>query len=318
MIPREAGRALTGAIRMRGASVRFGSGSNAVEAVRRVDIDIPAGEFVSLLGPSGCGKSTLLGAIAGFSSLTSGDLYVDDQPIRRPGPDRGVVFQQHTLFPWKTVLGNVEFGLKMRGVAKSERLAKARHLLVHVGLGDFLHHYPAQLSGGMQQRVSLARVLVNRPTVLLMDEPFSALDAQCRLQMQEMLLDLWHELHMTVVFVTHDIDEAIFLSDRVVVISERPGQIRADLRVNLAWPRTSELLVSSEFMELKRRCMELLRSQNRPAKPSVNEGDQGFDCLPGSREQARDLGGILQTTKVDQRPLQALDQRRRIRHSSIS
>lgn len=248
-----------GAIRMRGVNVSFGSGSAAVRAVENIHLDIVPGEFLSVLGPSGCGKSTLIGSVAGFTSISAGELLVDGQRVQRPGADRGVVFQQHTLFPWKTVLGNVEFGLKMRGIAARERREQAREILDEVGLGDFLQQYPAQLSGGMQQRVSLARVLVNRPRVLLMDEPFSALDAQTRLQMQEMLLELWTHHRMTVIFVTHDIDEAIFLSDRVVVISPRPGRIKAELPILLDRPRTGDALTSAEFMGIKRRCMELIR-----------------------------------------------------------
>ena len=247
-----------GAISMRGLGIHFGEGETAVEAVRGIDLTIAAGEFVSVLGPSGCGKSTLIGAIAGFTPVTSGELLLDDQPIRAPGPDRGVVFQQHTLFPWQTVSENVEFGLKMRGISRAERRQTAREILQQVGLGDFLEHYPNQLSGGMQQRVSLARVLVNRPRVLLMDEPFCSLDAQTRLEMQEMLLDLWQEFHMTVVFVSHDVDEALFLSDRVLVSSRRPGRIKGALSVDLPRPRDSELLTSPEFMRLKRQALELL------------------------------------------------------------
>lgn len=256
-----------GAIRMRDIEVCYGSGSSAVQAVRNVDLDIAPGEFVSVLGPSGCGKSTLLGVVAGFMQPSRGELQVDGQPVRSPGADRGVVFQQHTLFPWKTVLGNVEFGLKMRGTAFKERREQARQILYTVGLGEFQHRYPAQLSGGMQQRVSIARVLVNQPRVLLMDEPFSALDAQTRLHMQEMLLDLWSEFRMTVVFVTHDIDEAIFLSDRVVVFSHRPGQIKAQIPVTLDRPRSADVLTSSEFMRLKRRCMDLIREET-PHRPN--------------------------------------------------
>jgi NitT/TauT family transport system ATP-binding protein len=162
------------------------------------------------------------------------------------------------LFPWKTVLENVAFGLKMQRIGKRERARAAREILAHVGLSEFAQHYPHQLSGGMQQRVNLARVLVNRPRVILMDEPFCSLDAQTRLQMQQMLLRLWHEFHMTVIFVTHDVDEAVFLSDRVVVLTPRPGTIKAELAVDLPRPRTLELLTSSEFTELKRRALRLL------------------------------------------------------------
>jgi len=249
-----------GAIRLRSVGILFGEGASAVEAVRGLDFDVAAGELVSLLGPSGCGKSSVIGAIAGFTPLSSGQLLVDEQPVRRPGPERGVVFQQHTLFPWKTVLENVEFGLKMRGVSRAQRRREATEILAQVGLGDFLRHYPDQLSGGMQQRVSLARVLVNRPRVLLMDEPFCSLDAQTRLGMQQMLLELWQELHMTVVFVTHDVDEALFLSDRVLVSSRRPGRVAASLSVDLPRPRSSEMLTSPELMRLKREALELLRA----------------------------------------------------------
>jgi NitT/TauT family transport system ATP-binding protein len=205
--------------------------------------------------------------VAGFTPASSGELRVDGQEVGSPGPDRGVVFQQHTLFPWKTVFKNVEFGLKMRGVPAAERRKTARGILAHVGLGDFLRHYPAQLSGGMQQRVNLARVLVNRPRVLLMDEPFCSLDAQTRQQMQEMLLDLWREYRMTVIFVTHDVDEAVFLSDRVHVLTRRPGRIRTTLEVDLPRPRTLDLLTAPEFMRLKRRAMEALKGDVTAENP---------------------------------------------------
>jgi len=247
-----------GAIRLRGVDIHFGEGKTAVQALRGIDLDVGAGELVSILGPSGCGKSTIIGAVAGFTRVSAGELCIDGQQVRAPGPDRGVVFQQHTLFPWKTVLQNVEFGLKMRRVGKAERGATAREILEHVGLSDFHDHYPHQLSGGMQQRVNLARVLVNRPRVILMDEPFCSLDAQTRLQMQQMLLRLWHEFHMTVVFVTHDVDEAVFLSDRVLVLTMRPGRVQAELPIDLPRPRHLGVLTSPEFTQLKRQALDLL------------------------------------------------------------
>lgn len=248
-----------GRIEIRDVDIHFGEGRTAVQALERISLDVEPGAFVSLLGPSGCGKSTIIGAVAGFTPISSGELRVDRQRVGAPGPDRGVVFQQHTLFPWKTVFQNVEFGLKMRGVPPKERRRTTRDILARVGLGDFQDHYPSQLSGGMQQRVNLARVLVNRPRVLLMDEPFCSLDAQTRQQMQEMLLELWHEYHMTVVFVTHDVDEALFLSDRVLVLTERPGRIKARFEVDLPRPRTLDLLTTPEFMRLKRGAMEALK-----------------------------------------------------------
>jgi NitT/TauT family transport system ATP-binding protein len=250
--------ALSGAIALRGVGIHFGEGKSAVQAVSGIDLRIDPGELVSVLGPSGCGKSTLIGAVAGFVPLAAGQLTVDGQPVRAPGPERGVVFQQHTLFPWKTVRANVEFGLKMRGLSRAARRQQARDILEHVGLGEFLDHYPHQLSGGMQQRVNLARVLANRPRVILMDEPFCSLDAQTRLQMQQMLLQLWHEFHMTVVFVTHDVDEAVFLSDRVVVLTRRPGRIKTEIAIDLPRPRDPDVLTSPRFTRLKRRALDLL------------------------------------------------------------
>jgi NitT/TauT family transport system ATP-binding protein len=247
-----------GAIYLRNVDIHFGDGNTAVQALRGIELNVAPGELVSVLGPSGCGKSTIIGAVAGFTRVSSGSLLVDGQEVRAPGPDRGVVFQQHTLFPWKTVLENVEFGLKMRRVGRAERRRAATEILEHVGLAEFRAHYPHQLSGGMQQRVNLARVLVNRPRVMLMDEPFCSLDAQTRLQMQRMLLELWHELHMTIVFVTHDVDEAVFLSDRVIVLSPRPGRVKAELAIELPRPRRVELLTSQGFMSLKRQALELL------------------------------------------------------------
>jgi NitT/TauT family transport system ATP-binding protein len=255
----------SGAIALSGVEIHFGEGKSAVRALNGVDLRIERGELVSILGPSGCGKSTIIGAIAGFTPISRGLLEVDAQRVAAPSPDRGVVFQQHTLFPWKTALRNVEFGLKMRGIARGQRERAAREILQHVGLGEFLDHYPHQLSGGMQQRVALARVLVNRPRVLLMDEPFCALDAQTRLQMQEMLLSLWHELHMTVVFVTHDVDEAVFLSDRVIVLTKRPARIKAEIPVLLPRPRTHDVLTRPDFMQLKRQALELLLDEVTPA-----------------------------------------------------
>jgi NitT/TauT family transport system ATP-binding protein len=250
-----------GRIEVRNVDIHFGEGRTAVQALQRISFDAEPGAFISLLGPSGCGKSTIIGAVAGFTPFSAGTVRVDGQLVGAPGPDRGVVFQQHTLFPWKTVFKNVEFGLKMRGVPAAERKRATREILIRVGLGDFLHHYPSQLSGGMQQRVNLARVLVNRPRVLLMDEPFCSLDAQTRQQMQEMLLELWREYHMTVIFVTHDVDEALFLSDRVLVLTERPGRIKAAFESDLPRPRTLDLLTTPEFMRLKRRAMDALKRE---------------------------------------------------------
>ncbi|MBW7901765.1 MAG: ABC transporter ATP-binding protein [Rhodocyclaceae bacterium] len=254
-----------GRVDVRELSIELGAGADRFRAVERVSFAIPAGQFVCLLGPSGCGKSTLLGAVAGHLPAATGGAWLDDEKIFGPAPERGLVFQQHTLFPWKRVVDNVAFGLKMKGVGRAERRARARELLELVGLAGFEDKYPVQLSGGMQQRVEIARVLINRPRVLLMDEPFAALDAQTRWVMQQLLLDVWSRVKTTVVFVTHDIDEAIFLADRILVMSHRPGRIREDLAIPAGRPRGQEWLTSDEFLRLKRRCMALMRDEHERA-----------------------------------------------------
>jgi NitT/TauT family transport system ATP-binding protein len=253
----------TGRIELGGLTLSLGG----QEVVRALDVSVAPGELVCVLGPSGCGKSTLLGAIAGFVPVAEGQLTVDGAPVRGPGGERGMVFQQHTLLPWRTALDNVAFGLKVRGVPRAVRRQRAAALLGSVGLAGYERHYPEQLSGGMQQRVELARALITGPSVLLMDEPFGALDAQTRLDMQALLLDVWERLRPTIVFVTHDVDEAIFLADRVLVLGARPAQLRADIPVRLPRPRDGGVLVSREFVELRRRGLALLRDQAR--RPSL-------------------------------------------------
>ncbi|PKD40253.1 sulfonate ABC transporter ATP-binding protein [Methylomonas sp. Kb3] len=249
-----------GRVDIENLSISLGSGKQAFEAVQDVSVSIAPGEFICLLGPSGCGKSTLLGALAGHLPA-SGGLRVDARPINGPDAERGIVFQQHTLFPWKSVIDNVAFGLKMQGIRRDTRREQARELLKLVGLGGFEEHYPAQLSGGMQQRVEIARVLINSPKVILMDEPFGALDAQTRIMMQQLLLRVWERFNTTIVFVTHDIDEALFLADRILVMSARPGRIIEDLALDFQRPRDAELLTSQAFMHLKRHCLQLLHLQ---------------------------------------------------------
>jgi NitT/TauT family transport system ATP-binding protein len=268
-----------GEISIRNAGICFLASDQVVEAVRDISVEFSPGTFTTLLGPSGCGKSSLLGAIAGFVPLTQGQILVDQRPVNRPDGSRGVVFQHHNLFPWKTVRGNVEFGLKMRGVRKTERQRLVDEILDRVKLSMFQRSYPGHLSGGMLQRVNLARVLVNRPTVMMLDEPFAALDAQTRLRMQEMLLELWNGLKMTIVFVTHDVDEAILLSDRVLVMSRHPGRIRADFEVGLPRPRTADQLTSAEFNRLKKYCLELLREESRMEEATFEEGPAALGDL---------------------------------------
>lgn len=255
-------------VQVRALSIDVGAPGAHLTALDTVDLDIPPGEFACVLGPSGCGKSTLLSAIAGHIPPTRGNIFVDGQRVDRPHPERGLVFQQHTLFPWKRVIENVAFGLKMKGVARHARLHEAARLLKLVGLAGFEHHYPAQLSGGMQQRVEIARVLINRPRILLMDEPFGALDAQTRRMMQTLLLELWSTIRTTVVFVTHDIDEALFLAGRIVMLSSRPARIVDDFAVPLARPRSDESTTDPAFIDIKRRCIRALHeATHAPASP---------------------------------------------------
>lgn len=233
------------------------------EAVRNITTTIGAGEFVSIIGPSGCGKSTLLNAVAGYLAPSCGRLRVDGEAVSGPGPDRGMVFQHHSLLPWRSAIDNVAFGLKMSGVGRRERQERAEEFLHLVGLRGFSDRYPAQLSGGMQQRVEIARVLINNPRVVLMDEPFGALDAQTRERMQQLLLEIWGRLRPTVLFVTHDIDEALILSDRVLVMTHRPGRIREEIVVNLPRPRPEDIIVTPEFIALKKRCLALVQDEVR-------------------------------------------------------
>ena len=230
-------------------------GQTEVRALDGISLTINEGEFVALLGPSGCGKSTLLNPLAGFEKTTEGTLLFDGETVTRPGPDRGVVFQEAALFPWLNVWQNVVFGPQVQGVARAEYESRARKLLKLVGLEAFAEALPVQLSGGMRQRVGIARVLAMSPRALLMDEPFGALDAQTRLSMQQLLLDVWQSLGTTVLFVTHDIDEAILLSDRICVMSARPGRIIRTIPIALARPRSIASLVSPEFVAYKARIM---------------------------------------------------------------
>jgi NitT/TauT family transport system ATP-binding protein len=229
-----------------------------VVALDGIDLEISDSEFLTILGPSGCGKTTLLNIIAGFEQASAGDVRLDGETIFKPGPDRGVVFQEYGLFPWLTVEQNIEFGLRERRVRKAERRARVRQQIASVGLSGFEHRYPQELSGGMRQRVALARVLVNDPKILLMDEPFAALDAQTRTMMQQELLRMWSAERRTAVFITHNIEEAILLGDRVVVMTARPGRIKEIVAVDLPRPRD---VTSVEFNAIRRRVAELLEDE---------------------------------------------------------
>ena len=229
-------------------------------ALDNIDLRISNAEFVCLLGPSGCGKSTILNLIAGFEKPSSGSVAVAGSVVTRPGPDRAVVFQQPQLFPWLTVLDNVTFGLRMAGESAAACKDRAERYIRIVGLSGFEKHYPYELSGGMQQRVSIARAWISEPQMLLMDEPFGALDAQTRLMMQELLLRAWETQRTTVLFVTHDIDEALFLADRIVLMSARPGQVKEEVTVGFGRPRDyGELIFEPAYIRLKQQILASIR-----------------------------------------------------------
>jgi NitT/TauT family transport system ATP-binding protein/sulfonate transport system ATP-binding protein len=238
--------------------VRGGLPTRALEPAH---LEIAEGEFLTILGPSGCGKSTLLRIVAGLDRPSEGRVVLDGAEVTAPGPDRGMVFQSYTLFPWLTVEENIRFGLRERGVAAAEQQRICGFFIEKTGLRGFERHYPKMLSGGMQQRTALARALANDPKILLLDEPFGALDHQTRELMQELLLTIWEDNAKTVLFVTHDIDEAIFLANRVVVMSARPGRIKCDLRVDLPHPRHYTVKTTTEFVAHKARLTEEIRSE---------------------------------------------------------
>ena len=235
------------------------------QALQPVDFEVRDNDFVTILGPSGCGKSTLLRIVAGLDHATSGRVLLDGVPVEGPGADRGMVFQSYTLFPWLTIEQNIRFGLRERGMPEVQQKERAAYFIAKVGLRGFEQHFPKQLSGGMQQRTAIARALANDPKILLMDEPFGALDNQTRVLMQELLLGIWEAERKTVLFVTHDIDEAIFMANRVAVFSARPGRIKTELAVDLPHPRHYTIKTSPEFMDLKARLTEEIRAESMAA-----------------------------------------------------
>ncbi|MBE7732898.1 ABC transporter ATP-binding protein [Devosia faecipullorum] len=239
------------AISIRNLTKYYGpSGGQRMKALESVNLTVGRGEFVSIIGPSGCGKTTMLKMVGGILGWDEGSVEVLGKPVSGPGPERATVFQSFALLPWMTIIDNVSFGLKVRGMAKPERYAIARTLLKSVGLEDFENSYPRQLSGGMQQRVGLARALAVSPQLLLMDEPFSAIDAQTRLILQTDLLDIWAKTDLSVLFITHAMDEAVFLSDKVVIMGARPGHVTDVIDVDLPRPRTEETRRDPRFVEL--------------------------------------------------------------------
>jgi NitT/TauT family transport system ATP-binding protein len=240
---------------------RFDLKDNAFIALDRLSLDIADGEFVTVVGPSGCGKSTALNIAAGLLKPSEGTVLVDGKAVEGPGPERGMIFQQYALFPWLTVRQNVEFGLRIKGEGTARRRQIAERFIDLVGLGDFADALPKTLSGGMKQRCAIARAYAVDPSILLMDEPFGALDALTRVQLQDQLLDTWSRERRTVMFITHDVDEAVYLANRVIVMAARPGRLKEIIDVGLPYPRTEEIRLSAEFMSIRNRVWQAVYHQ---------------------------------------------------------
>lgn len=249
-------------LRVEGLSKSFSQKGKAVIALQNVNLYLQPREFVCIVGASGCGKSTLLNIIAGLVQPCSGKVLVDGEVVPGPGADRGMVFQSYTLYPWLTVAGNIAFGLKLRRLPRAEIKQRVAYYLDVVGLTKFAKAYPKQLSGGMKQRVAIARALANEPEVLLMDEPFGALDAQTKEQMQKFLLELWEQTHTTILMITHDLEEAVFLSQRIYVMSAHPGQIKQDFQVPLPEHRELDMKLDPEFIQIKRTIINALHDHH--------------------------------------------------------
>jgi sulfonate transport system ATP-binding protein len=259
-------------VQIEGVSAEFDSLRGHVVALDGIDLRIAAGEFVTIIGPSGCGKTTLLNIVAGLVKPSTGSVTVGGRPVQGPSPERGVIFQQYALFPWLTAQQNVEFGLRVKGVPASERGAIARRYLRLVGLEDSAGALPKELSGGMKQRCAIARAYAAEPEVLLMDEPFGAVDAIARAGLQAQLLDVWAKEQRTVMFITHDVDEAVFLSNRVVVLSPRPGRIRHMVEVKLPYPRSADVRLSAEFAELRNDLWRVVQSPAAGLESALTPG----------------------------------------------
>ena len=249
-------------LEVNGLTRKFGEGPGAVTALEDVSFHVHRREFLCVVGASGCGKSTLVRLLAGLDRPTSGTLLLDGKPVDGPSADRGMVFQGYTLFPWLTVRGNVMFGPRMKGQGRTAAGDEADQWLELVGLSSFADSYPHQLSGGMKQRVAIARALANGPRILLMDEPFGALDAQTRCQMQRHLLHIWKNADVTIVFITHDLDEAIYLADRILVLKPRPGRLAEMIEVPVPRPRTTDQFLSPEFLAMRRRLEEWIHPKD--------------------------------------------------------
>jgi ABC-type nitrate/sulfonate/bicarbonate transport system ATPase subunit len=255
-------------IRFVDVAMRYRTRRGEVRALQQISLTVPDGQFACIVGPSGCGKSTLLSVAAGLVIPSEGDVLVDGKPAYSPGSDRGMVFQSYSLYPWLSVRRNIEFGLEIKRVPKPERKRQSTELIHLMKLDGFAEAYPKALSGGMKQRVAIARALANDPDVLLMDEPFGALDALTRQVMQEMLTDIWQRYRKTVLFVTHDIDEAIFLGDVIYIMTNRPGRIRTTLAVDLPRPRTFDMVSSTRFTELRNQVVGIIHEESMKAVES--------------------------------------------------
>jgi len=255
-------------IRFVDVAMRFRTRRGEVRALQQISLTVPDGQFACIVGPSGCGKSTLLNVAAGLVTPTEGEVLVDGKPADSPGADRGMVFQSYSLYPWLSVRRNIEFGLEVKRTPKAERTRQSSELIRLMKLDGFADAYPKALSGGMKQRVAIARAVVNDPQVLLMDEPFGALDALTRQIMQEMLTDLWQRYRKTVLFVTHDIDEAIFLGDVIYIMTNRPGRIRTTLTVDLPRPRTFDMVGGPRFAELRNQVVGIIHEESMKAVES--------------------------------------------------
>ncbi len=259
-------RARPTVMRLSAVSRVFDSAQGPVQALSKISFDVRKRELISVIGPSGCGKSTLIRIVAGLETCSGGSITIDGKEVGEPGADRGMVFQGYTLFPWLSVKQNVMFGPRMKGLPKAKAQRAAMDWLDVVGLTKFADHYPAQLSGGMKQRVAIARALANEPRILLMDEPFGALDAQTRSSMQAHLLKIWETVDVTILFITHDLDEAIYLSDRIVVLGAHPGRILEIIDVPVARPRSTDQFLSGHFLATKKRLEQLIHHRETSMK----------------------------------------------------
>jgi ABC-type nitrate/sulfonate/bicarbonate transport system ATPase subunit len=263
--PSSSTRATAHKLEVRGVFKTFKQEAKSTIALQNIDLHLKKSEFVSIVGASGCGKSTLLNIVAGLIQPCAGKVLVEGSPVQGPGADRGMVFQGYTLYPWLSVANNIAFGLKLRHLSKAQIKERVSYYLDVVGLTQFAKAYPKQLSGGMKQRVAIARALANEPEVLLMDEPFGALDAQTKEQMQQFLLELWEQTRVTVLMITHDLEEAVFLSQRVYVMSAHPGEIRQMVIIPLPHNRNLDMKLSPEFIQVKRHIINIMRDDKNPA-----------------------------------------------------